>query len=140
MSEVIGITFGAFDFVHAGHVLFLNNCRSCCDSLWVGLHVDPSAERIDKNRPIQTVIERMIQLKACIYVDNVFAYETERDVLNVLGGFTFHKRFLDSSYRTKIVTGLDLCAKRGIETVYFDREHEWSSSELRQRVMDAVWK
>ena len=80
----IGITFSAFDLLHAGHVAMLEEAKSVCDYLIVGLHIDPSLERSNKNKPIQSLIERQIQLKGCKYVDEIICYETEQDLLNLL--------------------------------------------------------
>ena len=131
-NTIIGITFGAFDLLHVGHVSFLEACRSYCDKLYVGVHVDPSQERPEKNRPIQTILERTIQVEALECVDNVFAYETEADILNYLSvSDAVSMRFLGEEYKGKEITAGNV---PGIELIYIPRNHSYSSSELRKRI------
>lgn len=129
---MIGFTCGAFDLLHAGHVLFLKQCKLYCDYFIVGLQVDPSVDRIDKHRPIQGVLERQIQLEACRYVDRVIVYETENDLLAILGNMDFDIRFLGSDYESKKITGEEF-----VKIKFIDRNHNWSSSELRERIKKA---
>lgn len=124
-----GITFGAFDLVHPGHVLLFKDAKTQCDFLWVGLHRDPSLERPTKNRPALTVKERRIMLEACEYVDEVIEYDTEAELVEILKDFKPDIRIIGSDYEGKDFTGKDLCP------VYFhQRNHEWSSSALRERI------
>jgi glycerol-3-phosphate cytidylyltransferase len=134
---VEGVTFGAFDLLHAGHVLFLQDCKELCDRLTVGLHVDPSMERGEKNKPIQSMLERHVQLSGSAFVDAIIPYETEMDLDTILKIYKFHRRFLDSQYSSVRVSGIDTCEKLGIELCYIPRLHLWSSTELRNRIKDA---
>lgn len=129
-----GFTCGAFDLLHAGHLIFLRDCKARCDKLIVGIHVDPSVERGYKNKPIQSLIERQIQLLSCKYVDDVLVYETERDLERLLGIMNVQKRFVGDDWKKEDITGGDVCDKRKIEVVYIPRNHDWSSSSLRERV------
>ena len=132
---ITGITFGAFDLLHAGHVAMLEEAKRKCDFLMVGLHVDPTVERPDtKNKPIQSVYERWKQLNAMKAVDEIIPYETEQDISNMLATLGIEKRFVGSDYRGKSTTGEEICQARGIEIVYIERVHNYSSSELRNRV------
>jgi glycerol-3-phosphate cytidylyltransferase len=137
-----GITFGTFDLLHAGHVDFLESCKMECDLLIVGLHVDPSVERPEKNKPIQSVFERYIQLNAVKWVDEIIPYETEKDLLNILALRDVSVRFLGSEYHEEpafsAITGKDLCEKLEIELMFVDRSHSYSSTELRNRVCKAA--
>lgn len=129
-----GITFGAFDLLHAGHVALLEEAKRKCDYLMVGLHVDPTFERPDtKNKPIQSVYERWKQLNAMRAVDEIVPYETEQDIINMLSTLPINKRFIGSDYQDKAITGQEVCMIRGIEIVFIDRVHNYSSSELRTR-------
>ena len=128
----IGITFGAFDLFHSGHVLMLGEAKEHCDFLVVGIQVDPSIERHEKNRPVQTILEREIQVAACKYVDQVITYETERDIENLLRFFPWHVRFLGSEYVDKPIT-----AEWTREWCYYTRRgHDYSTSELRKRIVN----
>ena len=86
-DDVVGITFGAFDLLHPGHLIMLEQCKEFCDNLVVGLHTNPSIERPNKNEPVQSIFERFVQLKACRFVDEIIPYDTEQDIINILTSF-----------------------------------------------------
>jgi glycerol-3-phosphate cytidylyltransferase len=128
-----GFICGAFDLLHPGHVILLADCAKRCDKLLVGLHTDPSIDRPEKNKPLQTTFERFIQLVYHKSVYHVIPYDTEADLCNLLATMDIQIRFLGSDYIGKTFTGLDICDARNIEIQYIDRYHSWSSSELRDR-------
>tara|TARA_Y100001958_G_scaffold13046_1_gene7945 strand:+ start:145 stop:558 length:414 start_codon:yes stop_codon:yes gene_type:complete len=126
-----GITFGAFDLFHAGHVLMLQEAKTVCDYLIVCIQTDPSIDRKSKNTPVQSLIEREIQVTACKYVDEVLVYETEADLLKILEETDWDVRILGDEYKDKEFTGRD----EYLDKCYFNkRPHTFSSSELRGRV------
>ena len=126
-----GITFGAFDLFHAGHVLMLKEAKSICDYLIVCIQSDPSLDRVEKNKPVQSVIEREIQVSACTYVDEVIIYDSEEDVLTIIKTIDWDVRILGEEYRDKEFTGRD----QTLDKCYFNkRPHDFSSSELKERV------
>ena len=126
-----GITFGAFDLFHAGHVLMLKEAKSICDYLIVCIQSDPSLDRVEKNKPIQSLIEREIQVSACTYVDEIIIYDSEEDVLKIIETVDWDVRILGEEYRDKEFTGRD----QTLDKCYFNkRPHNFSSSELRERV------
>ena len=126
-----GITFGAFDLFHAGHVLMLKEAKSICDYLIVCIQSDPSLDRVEKNKPVQSVIEREIQVSACTYVDEVIIYDSEEDVLKIIETIAWDVRILGEEYRDKEFTGRD----QTLDKCYFNkRPHNFSSSELKERV------
>ena len=128
-----GITFGAFDLFHAGHVLMMQEARKVCDYLIVCIQNDPSKDRKDKNRPIQSIDERRIQIEACKYVDEIMIYDTEADMLEILNAVDWDIRILGDEYKNKDFTGRD----ETIDRCYFNsRPHTYSSTELRQRVIE----
>ena len=130
-----GITFGAFDLFHAGHVLMLKEAKTVCDYLIVALQVDPTIDRPGvKNKPVQSVYERYVQLQACKYVDEILVYETELDLLNLIQTQTFNIRFLSEEYKDRDFTGKQYCIDNGIELHFHLRRHQYSSTELRNRV------
>jgi len=127
-----GITFGAFDLFHAGHVLMLEEARTVCDYLIVCIHTDPSIERPEKNNPIQSLEERKIQVSACKYVDEIMVYDTENDLLDILNLVEWDVRILGNEYQDRDFTGRE----ETIDRCYFNqRPHQYSSSELRRRVV-----
>lgn len=134
----VGITFSAFDLLHAGHIGMLREARSNCDYLIVGLQTDPTIDRpTEKNKPVQTLVERYAQLNALKFVDEIVPYQTEEDVIDILELFQIDVRFLGEEYREKEFTGKDVCRKRGIELHFNKRDHRFSTSGLRKRVVAA---
>jgi glycerol-3-phosphate cytidylyltransferase len=131
----IGFNCSSFDLFHAGHVTMLKMEKEMCDYLKVALQVDPTIDRPGvKNKPAQTVYERYVQLQACKYVDEILVYETEADLLNLIKTQTIHVRFLSEEYKDKDFTGKQYCIDHGIELYYHLRRHQYSSTELRNRV------
>jgi len=131
----IGFTCGAFDLLHAGHVLMLQEAAEVCDHLIVGLHIDPSLERPQKNAPVQDLIERYIQLDAVRYVDEVIPYRTEEEMHNLLRILRINVRIVGEEYRSVALSGQDVCEELGIQIYYNSRTHNLSSTELRERVL-----
>src|SRR3990167_8466936 len=125
-----GFTAGAMDLLHAGHVAMLEEAKSQCDYLIVGLHTDPTIDRPEKNKPIQTTFERFIQLKGCKFVDEIIPYDTEEDLIDLLQTFKPDVRFIGEDYRGKAFTGDEL----PIKITYTSRRHSFSSSNLRKKV------
>lgn len=137
-GKKIGITFSTFDLLHAGHVAMLSEAKNHCDYLIAGLQTDPTIDRPDtKNHPIQSIVERQIQLSACRYVDEVVVYQTEQDLRDLLLILPVDVRILGVEYQDKDFSGRDECYDRNIEIVFNGRDHSFSSSSLRKRVADA---
>ena len=132
----VGITFSAFDLCHSGHIQMLREAKSQCDYLICGLQVDPNMERPEKNKPIQTLIERYTQLKAVKYVDEIIPYITEQDICDILEMYPINIRIIGEEYRDKEFTGKNICEKLGISVYFNKRHHRFSSSELRNRIKD----
>lgn len=132
----IGITFSAFDLLHAGHIKMLEEAKRQCDYLICGLQTDPTLDRPEKNKPVQTVVERYIQLKACSFVDEVVPYATEQDLEDILRSFHIDVRILGDEYKEKNFTGRAYCEEKGIELYYNTRDHRFSSSGLRKEVTE----
>lgn len=130
----IGITFSQFDMLHAGHIAMLSEARNHCDYLIAGLQNNAQWDRSDKNEPIQSIVERQIQLAATRYVDEIVVYNTEKDLEDILLTLPIDVRILGVEYQDKEFTGKDICNKRSIELVYNKRDHSFSSSSLRQRI------
>ena len=132
----VGITFSTFDLFHTGHVAMLKEASGNCNHMIVGLQSDPSIDRPEKNKPIQSVFERYVQLAGCKYVDEIIPYETEKDLEDILLTYNIDKRFIGEEYKTKDFTGKQICVDKGIEICYNKRQHSFSSSNLRQRIID----
>lgn len=129
-----GFTCSTFDLFHAGHIMMLKEARTKCDYLIVGLQTDPTIDRKEKNKPVQSVFERYEQLKACKYIDEIIVYETEDDLLNILLSYPINVRILGEEYMNKDFTGAHL---QHIELYFNTRRHNFSTTELRQRVIAA---
>jgi len=137
-GKKIGITFSTFDLLHAGHIAMLSEARNHCDYLICGLQTDPTIDRPDsKNPPVQSIVERQIQLAATRYVDEVVIYQTEEDLRDLLLVLPIDARIIGVEYQDKEFSGKDICEQRGIEVIYNGRDHSFSSSSLRKRVASA---
>jgi len=137
-NKKIGIVFSAWDLFHAGHIAMLAEAKNHCDYLIAALQTDPTIDRPDsKNPPIQTIVERQIQVSTNRNVDEVVVYQTEKDLEDLLLILPVDVRILGVEYKDKDFTGKDICLKRGIEIVYNGRDHSFSSSSLRKRVAEA---
>jgi glycerol-3-phosphate cytidylyltransferase len=133
-----GFTCSTFDLFHAGHLMMLKEARAQCDYLIVGLQTDPTIDRpAEKNKPIQSVFERYEQLKACKYIDEILVYATEKDLVDILLSYPIDVRILGNEYEHKSFTGRQECIDRGIQFYFNKRDHSFSTTELRQRVVDA---
>jgi len=133
MKYKIGFTCGAFDLLHAGHILMLKECKDYCDYLIVGLQTDPSIDRPTKHKPIQDMFERKVQLQAVRYVDEIRTYTTEDNLIELLRDVKPDVRIIGADWKGKEYTGYEL----GIPAIFNSRNHSYSTSELRKRVYDA---
>ena len=134
----IGFTCSTFDLFHAGHIMMLKEAKKQCDYLIVGLQTDPTIDRPkEKNKPVQTVFERFVQLQACKYVDEVVVYATEKELVDILLSYPINIRILGNEYENKNFTGRTECVEKGIKFYFNSRSHSFSTTELRQRVIDA---
>ena len=143
-SKTIGITFSTFDLLHAGHIAMLREAKEVCDYLICGIQVDPSKDRPDKNKPVQTLVERWMQLQGVKYVDEILPYESEKDVEDILQLFNIDIRIIGDEYKHGKFTGRAICAARGIEIYFNKRDHRFSTSGLRKACAwvnkDGDWK
>tara|TARA_B100000927_G_C16443394_1_gene460716 strand:- start:44 stop:493 length:450 start_codon:yes stop_codon:yes gene_type:complete len=131
----IGFTCSTFDLLHAGHVVMLEEAKRHCDYLIVGLQTDPTLDRPQKNAPIQSIVERQIQLSAIKYVDEIVIYSTEADLEDLLLTLPIDVKVMGEEYKSKDFTGKQICKDRGIKMVYNGRDHSFSSTSLRKRVV-----
>ena len=129
----IGFTCSTFDLFHAGHIMMLKEARRQCEHLIVGLQSDPTIDRPEtKNKPVQSMFERFVQLDACKYVNEVIPYSTEKELLDILLSYPISVRIIGEEYEDKEFTGKQL----PIEIYYNKRRHSFSTTELRQRVIN----
>ena len=131
-----GITFSAFDLLHAGHVQMLREAKEQCDYLIVGLQMDPTIDRAEKNPPVQSIVERYTQLNAVQYVDEIIPYALEKDLEDILEMYHIDVRILGEEYREKDFTGKDICKRRDIDLHFNKRDHRFSTTDLRKRVCE----
>lgn len=133
----IGFTASQFDLLHAGHIAMLSEAKNHCDYLICGLQNNSIQDRPEKNVPIQSIIERQISLSAVRFVDEIIVYNTEKDLEDILLTLPLDVRILGIEYINKPFTGKEICEKRKIELVFNSRDHSFSSSSLRKRVLEA---
>ena len=129
-----GITFSAFDLLHAGHIKMLEECKGYCEYLIVGLQIDPTIDRPLKNKPIQSLVERYIQLKACVFIDEIVPYSNEIELMEILQSFKLDIRFIGEDYLDKEFTGKQFCLDNNIEIFFNSRKHNFSSTNLRLKL------
>lgn len=133
-NRIVGITCSTFDLLHAGHIIMLEECKKHCDYLICALQVDPTTDRPEKNKPIQSLVERYIQLDAVSYVDKIIPYNNEEELLSIFESLDLDVRIIGEEYKDKKFTGKEICQKRGIKLVYNKRDHDFSTSSLRERI------
>jgi glycerol-3-phosphate cytidylyltransferase len=133
----VGITFSCFDLLHAGHIKMLEECKRSCDFLIVGLQTDPTIDRPQKNKPVQSLVERYIQLKACVFIDEIVPYSSENELFEILQSFKLDIRFIGQDYLDKDFTGKEFCLDNNIEIFYNSRKHSFSSSGLRLKIKNS---
>jgi glycerol-3-phosphate cytidylyltransferase len=139
-NKKIGITCSTFDLFHAGHVIMLEEAKRQCDYLIAAIQVDPTIDRKSKNKPVQSIIERQIQVSSCKHVDEIIVYSTEKELEDIFMALPIDVRILGEEYKDTEYTGKEICMKRGIELHFNKRDHFFSSSDLRQRVFDVETK
>lgn len=132
-NKRIGFVASAFDLLHTGHIIMLKEAKTQCDHLICALQTDPTLDRKTKNKPIQSVFERYVQLQACKYVDEIVVYDTEKDLVDVLQSYPIDVRILGEEYRNTEFTGKNL----PIECFFNTRRHSFSTTELRDRIYQA---
>jgi glycerol-3-phosphate cytidylyltransferase len=133
-KNIVGFTASAFDLLHAGHITMLREAKEHCDYLICGLQIDPSVDRADKNKPIQSIVERYVQLLAVKYVDEIIPYYYEKDLTDIIKTYSIDVRILGEEYKDVDFTGRELCDRLGIRLHFNKRNHDFSSSELRKRM------
>lgn len=135
IGKPVGFTCSTFDLLHAGHILMLAESKSICDYLIVGLQIDPSIDRPNvKNKPVQSIVERFVQLSAVKFVDEIIVYQTEKDLEDMLMFLPITIRIIGEEYKDKEFTGKQICEQRSIQIYYNQRKHSFSTTELRNRV------
>ena len=136
MEYTTGFTASTFDLLHAGHIAMLREAKEQCDYLICAIQVDPSHDRPEKNKPVQSLVERFVQLSGVKYVDEIIPYQTESDLEDILNMFSIDVRIIGEEYKHGKFTGRAICAARGIEIYFNKRDHRFSTSDLRKRVSD----
>lgn len=136
-SRRVGFTASTFDLLHAGHCAMLREAKEQCDYLICGLQIDPALDRPEKNSPIQTIVERYTQLSSIKYVDEIIVYATEQDLIDIIEMYKIDVRILGAEYMDKEFTGRELCDSLDIDLHFNSRQHRFSSSDLRKRVVFA---
>ena len=141
VGKPVGFTCSTFDLLHAGHILMLAEAKSICDYLIVAVQSDPTVDRGEtKNKPVQSIVERYVQLSAVKFIDEIIVYDTEKDLEDLLMFLPITIRVIGEEYRDKHFTGKEICENRGIKIFYNSRQHRFSSSELRQRTYQSELK
>jgi len=133
-NRKIGITCSCFDMLHAGHIKMLEEAKTQCDYLIAALQTDPTIDRPEKNKPLQSLVERYIQLMGCKFVDEIVPYQTEKELEEIFKSFKIDVRIIGNDYKDKDFTAKGICEKKGIKIYYNRRDHNFSSTELKNRI------
>jgi glycerol-3-phosphate cytidylyltransferase len=136
LNRKIGITCSTFDLLHTGHIIMLEECKKYCDFLICALQVDPTIDRSEKNKPVQSLVERYIQLDAVSYVDKIIPYSTEEELETIFASLDLDVRIVGEEYKHKEYTAKKICQKRGIKVIYNKRDHDFSTTNLRKRIYE----
>lgn len=131
-KKIVGFTCGSFDLLHPGHIQMFKEAKEQCDYLIVGLQTDPTLDRSNKNKPIQTIEERIIMLSAIKYISKIIVYTTEESLYKLLTKIKPDVRVIGNDWKCKEYTGHDL----PIKMFFNSRNHNWSTSELRKRILN----
>ena len=134
MKKTVGITCSTFDLLHTGHILMLEECKKYCDYLICALQNDPTIDRETKNKPVQSLVERFIQLDAVKYVDKIIPYNTESELEEIFKSIDIDVRIIGSDYFNKEFTAKQICIDRGIKIAYNKRDHDYSTTSLRKKI------
>ena len=132
-----GFTASSFDLFHSGHVAMLKEARANCDYMIVGLQTDPTIDRPEKNKPIQSVFERYVQLEGCKYIDEIIPYESEKDLTDIFLTYGINVRFIGEEYKDKDFTAKQICVDKNIKIHYNKRQHSFSTTNLRKRIKES---
>jgi glycerol-3-phosphate cytidylyltransferase len=133
----VGFTASAFDLFHSGHVAMLKEAKANCEYMIVGMQTDPTIDRPEKNKPIQSVFERYVQLEGCKYIDEIIPYETEKDLEDIFLTYKIDVRFIGEEYKDKEFTAKQLCVDKNVKIHYNKRQHSFSTTNLRKRIKES---
>jgi len=139
-KKIVGITCSTFDLLHTGHIIMLEECKKYCDYLICALQNDPTIERPEKNKPVQSIVERYIQLDAVKYVDKIIPYNTEKELIEIFSSLDLDIRIIGEDYKSETFTAKDICQKRDIKIIYNKRDHNYSTSNLRNKIYNIEYK
>ena len=129
-KKKIGFTAGNFDLLHPGYIITFEEAKKHCDLFYIFLQKDPSLHRKSKYKPVIPLYERYRALMAIHYIDEVFIYQTEEELYELIEFFKPDIRILGEDYIGKPFTGDDLSPK----IIYTSRSHGWSTTKLKDLI------
>lgn len=127
----IGIYPMVADVLHTGHVLAIEEAKKHCDYLIVALHCCPNYKN-----PVQSIYERYMQLRAVKWVDEVIPYTDVEDAKTMLMSLNYSVYFLGEDYKNRSWENSELVKELGKEVIYLQRKHDFSSSNLKTRIVE----
>ena len=139
-KKIVGITCSTFDLLHTGHIIMLEECKKYCDYLICAIQNDPTIDRPEKNKPVQSIVARYIQLDAVKYVDKIIPYNTEKELIEIFNSLDLDVRIIGEDYKGETFTAKDICQKRDIKIIYNKRDHDYSTSNLRNKIYNIEYK
>ena len=129
-KEILGFTAGNFDLLHPGYIRCFREAKRHCDRFIVFLQIDPSLHRKSKYKPVISLYNRYEALMSIKYIDDVYTYQTEDELSNLIKFWEPDIRILGEDYIGKSFTGDDLPPR----IVYTTRSHEWSTTKLKDLI------
>lgn len=135
-NQIIGFTAGNFDLLHPGYIYTFEEAKKHCDKFIVFLQRDPSLHRKSKYKPVIPLYERYKTLMAIRYIDEVYIYQTEDELLELIEFFKPDVRILGEDYIGKEFTGKEL----DIKVIYTTRSHDWSTTKIKDLITEQTIK
>lgn len=104
----VGLTSGCFDLFHHSHLLFLENCKSRCDKLIVGVDSDELVKAIKgTNRPIHTEMHRFNLISSMSMVSVAFILRYVDDLTKIASDFNVDEVYKCEVWRGRQVFGAE---------------------------------
>ena len=115
---------GTFDILHMGHLELLEFAKSLGDFLIVAIDSDRRVKELKgPARPINTEYERKQMLEAIRWVDRVYVFDSDAELVSYISDCDLMVK--GSDYRGRPIVGQDVCP----EIVFFERLEDYSSSK-----------
>lgn len=118
---------GCFDILHHGHFRMIEYAATLGDVVTIGIDSDRRIKRMKgESRPFHTISERIYNLKSLKWVDDVYIFDTDDDLRNLIKAYQPDIFVIGSDYKNKPIIGSEFAK----EIRFFDRIKGFSTSEI----------